>query len=156
MGIKMSRVFMWAATGILLTYFIFTSGLVFALTDQENTQNFTVPYNLALSGENTGLVGIYTEDDIACAKWIADNSAFPVTGDYNARTLLYGYVDNKNVIRPDMPLQNCYMLILKWNTEHGKMITGDYGAGLRGKENLPDITGWKEVYRSGRSVVYQW
>ena len=68
---EMSKITIWLTTGILLSYFAFTSGLVYKLMENDVTSSFVVPYSAALSGEQTGLLGVYTEDDIRCAEWLA-------------------------------------------------------------------------------------
>jgi nicotinamidase-related amidase len=55
---------------LLLTYFLFTSGLVFEVTASEMEGNVDMPYSLALSGERTGVLEIYTDGDVDCAKWL--------------------------------------------------------------------------------------
>lgn len=59
---------------LLLFYFLFTSGLAFEATGSEDiSKMIDMPYSIAFSGERTGVLGLYTEGDIACAKWLAGN-----------------------------------------------------------------------------------
>ena len=60
---------------LLLAYFIFTSGLVFEVTASDTMDRVDMPYSIAMSGERTGAIGIYNEDDIACAEWLAGDDA---------------------------------------------------------------------------------
>ncbi len=91
---KMSKIAIWSTTGILLAYFVFTSGLVYEATGSEVTDKLIVPYSAALSGERTGLFGVYIEDDIRCAEWLAYESDpnIPIVGDGNTWLLMKGYV----------------------------------------------------------------
>jgi hypothetical protein len=90
----MSKIAIWITTAILLAYFVFTSGLVYETTGSEVTDRLIVPYSAALSGERTGLFGVYTEDDIRCAEWLAyeSDTSIPIVGDGNTWLLMKGYV----------------------------------------------------------------
>jgi uncharacterized membrane protein len=156
------------AAGLLLVYFVFTSGMVYEFRGDNITDKLIVPYSIALSGERTGLIGVYTEDDIRCAEWIADNGAFPVAGDYNSSALLMGFgfpIDiyrmSSGIVQENAngavgePLDHCYIFITSWNVEQHKMIVGNLGAGLRTIEDIPDTSNWQEVFRSGQSAVYK-
>jgi hypothetical protein len=107
----MSKTAIWVTTGILLAYFIFTSGLVYEATGSEVTDKFIVPYSAALSGERTGLFGVYSEDDIKCAEWLAyeSDSNIPIVGDGNTWLLMKGYVTQPArvmLVPPPMDITN--------------------------------------------------
>ena len=142
----------WFYAVVLMVYFVFTSGSVYQAIGSNVTDVFVIPFSYSLSGERTGLIGIHTEDDINCAKWVRDNKAFPILGDYNARNLLVGYINKSNtygnVMLPYMD-KDFYYLMRSWNIEHQKMIGGQQIEGVRRMVDLPDMSDWKEVYRSG-------
>jgi hypothetical protein len=167
MDCKISRLSTWVLTGILLAYFIFTSGIIYEAIGSNVIDKLVIPYSIALSGERTGLVRIYTDDDIKCAEWVAREKALPIAGDYDASELLMGYILpediyrlDSNVIQEDTrstirgPLDHCYIFISTWNTQHRATVIG-IGTGLREIVAFPITSGWQEVFRSGQSVVYK-
>lgn len=148
----------WLYTIVLLSYFAFTSGAIYEAMGSNVTDRFIIPFSYGLSGERTGLAGVHTQDDINCAIWIRDNQAYPVLGDYNGRNLMVGYVKKSNtygnVMLPYMT-EDFYYLMRSWNTENKKMIAGQQISGVRVMVDLPDMSKWQEVYRSGNAVVYK-
>lgn len=153
----------WVATSILLIYFIFTSGIIYEATGSNITDKLVTPYSFALSGERTGLVGVYTRDDINCAEWLAykGNKDLLIVGDYNARNLMRGYGTKVIELNPftlgQKKFNHCYIFLRAWNLEHGVYIASiGLGEGLRETENLSsiDTSLWQEVFRSGSSAVY--
>jgi hypothetical protein len=56
---------------LLLVYFLFTSGLVFEAVGSEDVGRVDTPYSIALSGERTGILEMYTDGDADCARWLA-------------------------------------------------------------------------------------
>ena len=107
----MSKTAIWLTAGILLAYFIFTSGLVYEATGSDVTDKFIVPYSASLSGERAGLFGVYTKGDIKCAEWLAYESdpTIPIVGDGNAWLLMKGYVTQPNrvmIVPPPMDVTN--------------------------------------------------
>jgi hypothetical protein len=143
---------------LLLAYFIFTSGLVYEAMGSNITDRLVIPYNFALSGERTGLVGVYTQDDIKCAEWIVENNALPIAADANGRILMFGYTPWKLNVRDEEDICNSetpFIFLTTWNTQHRKIVTVNLGEGLRGISPLPDMATWIEAFRSGQSVVYR-
>lgn len=137
---------------LLLAYFVFTSGLVFNLTDTRTTTRIDVPYTIAMSGEEEGILGVFNDDDVDCAKWLARNANLPVHTDYNGGALLMGYSDNHVSVRSQYSKAH-YVFTTTWNTKHGKMVTGSCPA-LRAYEPLPVLNNAIEVFRRGDAVVY--
>ena len=146
---------------VLMAYFVFTSGIVYEAIGSEETNKFIVPYSIALSGERTGLAGIFNKDDQKCAEWIARQSKVVVC-DTNAQLLLrsydFEYANTRALIYFEGIFSNepHYLFLTTWNTKIGKIVSTSPAAGLRGVELLPvlDAT-YKEVYRSGKAVVYE-
>lgn len=111
----MSKRAIWLTTAILLFYFVpFTSGLVYEVTGSNATDKFIVPYSAALSGERTGLIGVYTQDDIKCAEWLAYKSDqnIPIVCDGNTWLLMKGFITQPNrllIAPPPMDITNLPM-----------------------------------------------
>ena len=140
---------------LLLVYFMFTSGLVFEVSHSEMEGRIDLPYSLALSGERSGIIGIFNDDDVACAKWLADKyGALPIKADYNGYRLLLGCMhEHKGFVAP-APGKEHYLLLTSWNVEHQLMVIG-ICPGLRLYEPLPDLDGAVEVFRRGNAIVYR-
>jgi hypothetical protein len=110
----MSKTAIWLTTILLLIYFIFTSGLVYEVTGSNATDKFIVPYSAALSGERTGLIGVYTKDDVKCAEWLAykSNQGIPIVVDSNAWLLMKGFITQPSRLMinpPPMDITNVPM-----------------------------------------------
>lgn len=84
----------WLIAGIMLGYFAFTSGVVFEVTGSEMAGSLDTPYSIGLSAERTGVVGVYNDDDVACARWLAYEAdpEVPIVGGYNGRLLVASFV----------------------------------------------------------------
>ena len=138
---------------LLLAYFMMTSGLVFEVTKCQTTGSINVPYSLALSAERTGILGIYTADDTACAEWLIENKGeIPLFADYNGCALLIGF---HFWFEPmPRPTETHYLLLTTWNTQHKKMVIGAC-PGLRTYKPLPNLDSAVEVFRRGDAVVYR-
>jgi len=157
----------WIAASLLLAYFVFTSGLVFELSTVQGISNVDTPYSFALSGEDLGIVGVFTGDDIKCAQWLADGSEIPIVADINGLLLLDSTVKDMDRLiyregksKRDNHLNDidnygkCYVFITSWNTLHQLYIEGgQLGAGLRVSNPLPELD-YPVVYQSGQAVVY--
>ena len=151
-------------TGLLGLYALFTSGIVYAVTGESNTLTLDIPFSLAISGEQSGLSGVFYKDDIECAKWIADNKQDKiVVADYNGILLLRSYIplntqiENMNTYMrlekdKDVP-SNVYVFCTSWNTKHGEYVTAAAVA-LRSVVKI-DYTGMTEVHRIGDAIVYE-
>jgi len=164
----------WIITSILLAYYLFTSGLVFKLNTVHGISSVETSYSFALSSEDTGIVGVYTEDDIRCAKWLVNNSDkdTKIVSDINGHLLLRSLISNEKQIMwgsysnihegeirgayfSDIEnYKECYIFVTSWNTHHQTYIEGgQLGAGLRISNPLPKFD-YKEAYRSGNAIVY--
>ena len=137
---------------LLLAYFLFTSGLVFAGTQASMSGKIDMPYSIALSGEDSGVLGIFTEDDIACAHWLAGNDDMPIRADYNGVALLLGHTDEYERFG-GWDSESHYLFLTSWNVEYGKMVVGASPA-LRTYQPLPDLNGAVEAFRRGDAAVY--
>ena len=144
------KIAIYIICAILSVYFIFTSGFVFFVMGS-TTDKIDVPYSLALSKDDS-IVGYYTDNDIKCAKWLAENHGDTlIYADYNGGALLMGYFDWQNttfVLKPP-----CYIFLTEWNIENNKMVDGTT-PGLRKYSALPDLSYAVEVFKSGEAIVY--
>jgi hypothetical protein len=149
---------------LLLAYFVFTSGAVYEATGSNVTDRMVVPYSLALSGERTGLAGLFTEDDQRVAEWVVNESDkdLPVVCDGNMALLLRSYdffprVEQITSFKGTFYSKPHYIVFSTWNIETGKMVVTATSAGMRGVDVLPemDISEYVEVFGSGKSVVYE-
>lgn len=178
LGCEMALNKRWFLPSILCVYFIFTSGLVFEVSREEKL-DAGLPYSFALSGERTGIAGIYNEDDLACVRWLIEegNSEFAIVGDVNTRRLCQGFMERYPALYSSPALHNSwtlwhtpinkyYIFLSTWNTEHNQaVIYSDIGQRIN--RDLPeDIYGYFEhstvgsiydlpvAYQSGKAVVF--
>jgi len=157
------RGWQWLLVGVLGVYMLFTSGVVFEVMGMGYTDKVEVPYSHSLSGDKTGLVGIYSEDDVECARWLAEmGDDLPIVAGYNGVTLL------SSVIPPVPRLKPCtvcapyyfgsevdgkhYVFLTGWNAER-RMVVMPLEVGLRTLKPLPPVNGSK-VYAKGKAAVY--
>ena len=134
-----------------LAYFAMTSGLVFEVAKCQSTGSINVPYSIVLSGERTGILGIYNTNDVACARWLAENGKeLPIVADYNGFALLMDFYFRNT---PPKSANAYYLFLTTWNTQHQKMVIGSQ-PGLRTYDPLPNLEGATEVFRKGDAIVY--
>jgi uncharacterized membrane protein len=163
----------WFITTIMLVYFLFTSGLIYEITQSNIIEKVDMPYSYALSYERTGIVGVYNQDDINCAVWLAyeSNQELPIVNDMNTLRLMQNYLDPlprtfyiEKYYKPYLLLENnisgeYYIFLDTWNIEHNKLIYNydiSYPAGLRRVMDMPSwIYDLPVVYQSGDAVVYK-
>jgi len=162
----MSKRTIWITTSILLIYFIFTSGSAYEAMGSNITNRLVAPYSFALSGERTGLVGIFTKDDVKCAEWLNNtgDSKLSIVGDRNTVTLLKGFY-NISLHRAFIPMEDSpvighyYIFVRAWNISQQKtIVTINRSEGIREtKDWMPlDMTYCHEVFRSGGSIIYEY
>lgn len=140
-------------TALILVYYLFVSGLMFEVTNETEVGMVDTPYAIAFSNERLGFVGLFNEDDVACAKWAVQNSDLRICCDYLGMSLIIefaGYTRGHY----DVDTTSEHLLLLHtWNTQHKKLIFGWHEA-MREYEPLPDLDDAKEVFRSGDAHVY--
>jgi len=149
------RKFIYVIAVILSIYLLFTSGLVFFGMGGQ-TDKIDTPYAIALT-KNDSIVGLFTENDIECVKWIAENHGDTmIYADYNGIALLMERIELTYLIynpTADNLIPPYYIFLSEWNVEHNKMVVG-YSAALRTYGELPNLGNGREVYESGNAVVY--
>jgi len=79
---------------ILIIYYIFTSGIVFEVTQSNASSKLDLPYSIGLSGERTGLANTVTKSDLECIMWLKDNrdKTLPIVTDYNSYCSLLAFI----------------------------------------------------------------
>jgi uncharacterized membrane protein len=156
----------WIFSFVFIMYYVFASGIVFEVTKVSSLDKFDVPFSHALSAERLGSAGIYTQDDLNCAKWLAEKSDvnLRILGDQNAGALISSYMyyyprmlndtsgSNSFPILTNSPY---YLFLTDWNyRNHKYVVVASMGTGLRRIISFPDLTNAVEVYSSGNSRVY--
>ncbi len=148
---------------ILMTYFIFTSGLVFETTKSKNISYLDLPYSIALSAERTGIVGVFTENDVECAKWLANNAEKGVLiyADANGFVLLTGWLEPyKQLVEvfskmPEKFPEKSYVVLTEWNVKNELLVIHTGQAGLRVYQPLPKLEDKKIIFQSGEARIYR-
>jgi len=159
----------YSVVGLLVIYYIFTSGLVFEITKSNSIAKFDTPYSVGLSAERTGVYSIYTKDDVKAAEWLVTNSdnGTMIVGDYNGWHLVASYLGIGTRMREEGERYNrtfdelppeAYIFVTSWNTEHAQYIDGIKiiwgGAGMRQSFPMPEMN-YPIVYRSGDAIIYK-
>lgn len=160
----------WFIPAILIAYFIFTSGLVYEVSKSTIIEHIDMPYSYALSYERAGIVGVYNQDDITCAEWLAYNSEqYPIVNDMNTCRLMSNYLDIlprlfyiEEYYKPFLLQENnisgkYYIFLDTWNIEHRLLIYNydiSYPAGLRRTIEIPQwVYDLPIAYQSGGAMV---
>ena len=180
----MTKPTIWVTTSLLIIYFIFTSGCVYWVTGCQETEKFITPYSYALSGKETGIVGVTTKADMDCVKWLLEESdkTIEIAGDTNVIFLVGGYFESYYIDEDRfVPIESfdkedrCYLFLNEWNMEHGKyLLSSDVGLREQYKfwigngiifyecfnsKNIERVEVRSipitEVYRSGNARIYE-
>ena len=157
----------YAAPVVLCVYFLFTSGLAFELSKQNDLTAFDTPYSVGLSAEKTGVVATYSDDDVVAAKWLSETTDTMIVGDYNGWHLVSSYAGLTRLREPQasynptfesLPNKEHFIFTTSWNNRKGKYIESIReiwgGAGLRESRTLPDFSELPVAFQSGDAVVY--
>jgi uncharacterized membrane protein len=156
----------WLVSSILIAYFVFTSGLVYEITQNKEYEFIDMPYSYALSYERTGITGVFNQDDLNCARWLEDNADLYIVGDMNTRRLMEGTIFAFPRLYAEvnvpwsyelLPEGKYYIFLDTWNIEHDAFIfnqNNNFSAGLRISTEIPNyIYEYPVVYSSGKAVV---
>lgn len=163
--------------GVLIPYFLFTSGAVFEMSKSTDISTIYIPYTHALSAIRVDTAAVFTDNDIIVRDWVKANNKFPVYGDIGGanamlavqsnlglevNTLLKSWVvswlvyrDGKLESLPD----DCYIILRERNVET-ETLTFQVGVGLRRIMSYADADFHKVledrtiVFRSGNALVY--
>ncbi|MFA5300716.1 MAG: hypothetical protein WC389_21210, partial [Lutibacter sp.] len=144
----------WLIAGVLVIYYIFTSGLIYTLNRSDvPSLVLSTPYSVAYNW-NQGLIGIFNDDDIACAKWMKNNiDKEQCHVGFTDTYLFLGYIEFNGQFVEKAPKEPHYLFLSNQNNQLGKMTTWTEPA-MRRLVDLPDTSNMKEVFKSGDSVIY--
>ena len=133
----MNKIAIWLTTGMLLIYFVFTSGLYYWASRCEVTDEFITPFSWALNAEN-GFTLIATEGDINCVQWLLEESDSDLVFvcDSNGAFLFTGHMevvpsvsvrncaekDRLEWINSIFTLDRCYLFLTDWNIRNRQYI----------------------------------
>ena len=133
----MSKLTTWLVTGLLLVYFIFTSGFVYWVSGCEVTDELITPFSWSLSADK-GFTPIATEGDIDCIHWLLyeSNPDIQIIADSSEDFLLTGYMeiltgaslgadisrDRIEAIWDIFTLDQCYLFHTDWNSRNDKHV----------------------------------
>lgn len=174
----MFRNLKWLTVGLLLPYFIFTSGAVFELSQSNDASSIDIPYAIALSHERVGVAAVFSENDIAVRDWAIANKKEPVFTDINGMLLFteimpqsswhpirsdYAKIVDGGALLPGeldkLPITG-YVFLREWNTRHNLMTfmpnwyaLEDNTTGMRQSYTLGEL-GLGELLNKSR-VVYR-
>jgi len=147
---------------ILIIYFAFTSGLVFEVSQQDNIEKITVPYNVGLSDYRIDLGAIETPDDVAVRQFVVQEKLFPVLSDIYGSDFMgeeVGWRDDLNaaLFRDVYKVHDCYVFVRTRNVQDG-VFTVWNGIGCRKVVEPADYgIDWNQniIYQSGQArVIY--
>jgi uncharacterized membrane protein len=121
---------------LLIPYFLFTSGVVFEISQTNNVATTNIPYSYVLSHERIPVVAVFTDDDIAVRDWAIANKVEPIFTDIDGMLLFSEYTtygswhfihDDYSLITdgcaylPEtaerLPVRG-YIFLREWNTQH--------------------------------------
>jgi len=72
---------------LLIPYFLFTSGVIFEVSGQEDISGVNIPYSIALSNQRIDLTEIPTANDIAVRDWAVSQNLGHMLTDIHGRLL---------------------------------------------------------------------
>jgi uncharacterized membrane protein len=150
------------ALGILIPYFLFTSGFIYEVTRQEVTDKVDTPYSIALSSYRLDLAGVFYWRDGAAAQWLAQKA----TGEAKVYTDSHAF---KLLDLQGFPYQSSkltedgYIYFTSWNLSKGELtFTMMNKGGLRQHIKFDDIPGLttavgnrNRIYNNGGAQVFR-
>ena len=152
--------------GVLIPYFLFTSGFIFEVTGHEVTDRIDSPYSIALSSHRLDIGGVFNWQDGAGADWLgqAIDDEATVYSDLHGAMLL----DNQTEVLgqifcfpqdiKEVP-QDSYLYFRTWNIERQEITYHPGDTGLRESVSFTDagvddlIQGRNRIYNNGGAQV---
>jgi len=144
--------------GVLIPYFLFTSGFIYEVTGDRVTDKIDAPYSIALSSYRLDLAGVFYWQDGAAAQWLAQraNDETKVYTDHHTFKILefYGFPGQITAVPCDASKlkEDSYIYLSTWNTNKGE-LTFAVGPGLRHPISFDDIPGLTKAIE-GKNRVY--
>ena len=142
-----NRVYLRFVTlGVLIPYFLFTSGFIYEVTGDRVTEKIDAPYSIALSSYRLDLAGVFYWQDGAAARWLTQQASddTEVYTDHHTFRLLAFHEFPGQIL--GLPLdasklaENSYIYLSTWNTNKGE-LTFAVGPGLRKPVSFSCIPG---------------
>ncbi len=151
---------------LLVPYFIFTSGIVYEITTQQDTESVDTPFSIALTAGRVDIVGIFNQMDQHAPQWLFERAGDRITvySDYHAENMLI-FVNDKvtaGLITLDSKFQGpSYIYLRSWNTQKGEITFTIGKAGLRKHVKIQDVTGLADtlsrsdrIYSNGGAQIF--
>jgi uncharacterized membrane protein len=147
------------ALGILIPYFLFTSGFIYEVTRQKVTDRVDAPYSIALSSYRLDLAGIFYWQDGAAARWLSQSTSSKdnVYVDSHSGKLLTFYEfpgKLEQLPRDAIKLKpDSYIYFSVWNISRSEVTFTLLGKpGLRQHVRFDDIPGLMSVVESKNRI----
>lgn len=150
----------WLALLIILPYFVFTSGLVFELAGQSDTNVIDTPYSFSLSSHRLDLAGNFNRQDGAAALWLSQNACdnSTVFTDVHAFRMIE-FEDYPPRLRTAFFNRNSgtysggYIFFTAWNTRKDELAFFNEGRpGMREHLGVEEIKGLNEILHRGNRL----
>jgi uncharacterized membrane protein len=143
---------------ILVPYFIFNSGVVFEMSRSQTTDFIDMPYSIALTGHRLDLNTVYTEQDLAAARWLCKvpKADAPVYVDYNGSKLFVNQFDFHCIIagiideQPEVASTG-YVYLRAWNAQN-KEVTFATGYATRKSYSFDDLPWFRQLMETADSI----
>ena len=163
--------------GVLIPYFVFTSGAMFELTKSTNISTIEIPYTHALSAIRMDTAPVLTHSDIIVRDWVKANDKFPIYGDVGGTNALLAVQSNLGldvnklldkwlvtwfVFRKGRldPVPDDYYIMLRERNVEREELTHQIGVGLRRIQSYDEAGFYKIlenrpiIFQSGNARVY--
>lgn len=134
------------ALGILIPYFLFTSGFIYEATRQNITDRIDTPYSIALSSYRLDLAGVFYWQDGAAARWLTQQASAETkvyTDHHTFRPLMLSEFPGQIVGLPldaSELVEDSYIYLSTWNMDK-RELTFAVGPGLRQHVSFSCIPG---------------
>jgi uncharacterized membrane protein len=147
------------ALGILIPYFLFTSGFIYEVTGQKVTDRVDTPYSIALSSYRLDLAGVFYWQDGAAARWLSRNAnkeADVYVDSHSVKPLIFyefpGKVEQLPRDAAKLKPEN-YIYFTVWNIASDEVTFAvSRKPGLRQHINFDDIPGLKAAIESKNKI----
>ena len=72
-GMTIFRNYKLLTVGLIIPYFLFTSGFIFEATQQTDISKVNMPYSISLSDHRVDMAAVFTDNDLDVLNWANDN-----------------------------------------------------------------------------------
>jgi len=173
-GLQVVKRYEIFALGILVPYFLLSSGFAFEATKSTTIERIDLPFSTALSYQRVDLGGVFTDNDITVRDYAWQNKLLPIYGDLYGELILeesYGldgwgkglvylpYAHNLFPIPKEDIIADSYIFLRERNMEE-EIVTFWHGPGLRQSHSFADYGLVEElacreiIYQKGNAVLY--